>query len=104
MTYGGTEPTSRSRPDIKTPAPSPTLPSTLSSGTKQSSKMSSHVLEPRIPILSSFGPDEKPAKPRSTLRGATKVSVGANFHGDGDWAHMKVVTFCDGLASGSVRA
>ena len=41
-------------------------PSTLSSGTSTSSRMSSVVLEARMPSLSSFLPTANPLKPRST--------------------------------------
>ena len=48
--------------------PFPSLPSRFSFGTTQSSKMSSHVEEPRIPIFNSFFPTENPGKPFSTMK------------------------------------
>ena len=75
---------SRSKPDMRTDAPSLTLPKTFSaqiafsacyrgkranqpSGTSQSSKTSSHVSLPRMPTLSSFWCVESPLKSLSTM-------------------------------------
>ena len=62
---------------MRTRAPSPTPPSTFSSGTSQSSKTSSQVFEPRIPSLSSFCAVEKPGIPFST-RNAVSPRVPAS--------------------------
>ena len=48
--------------------PRPFLPSRFSFGTMQSCMMSSQVEEPRMPILSSALPTEKPGKSRSTMK------------------------------------
>lgn len=56
---------SRSSPDISTFTPPSTGPSTFASGTKHSSKTSSHVSLPRIPTLSSFCAVENPGMPFS---------------------------------------
>ena len=42
-------------------------PNTFSAGTRQLSNTSSLVDEPRMPSLSSFCADEKPAQPFSTM-------------------------------------
>src|SRR6185312_13884466 len=47
--------------------PCPTGPRTFAAGTTHPSRMSSVVLEARMPNLSSFLPTENPAKPRSTM-------------------------------------
>ena len=48
--------------------PLPRTPSIRSFGMRQSSKISSQVEEPRIPILSSALPTEKPGSVRSTMK------------------------------------
>ena len=47
--------------------PWPTGPSTLAAGTSQWSRISSVVLEARMPSLSSFFPTANPGKSRSTM-------------------------------------
>ena len=46
--------------------PPPSVPSRFSAGTRQSSKISSHIVDARMPILGIFGLVENPANPRST--------------------------------------
>ena len=53
---------------MRTLTPPSTGPSTFSSGTSQSSKLSSTGLEPRMPNLSSFCAEEKPFMPRSMMK------------------------------------
>ena len=53
---------------IATLYPTPTSPTTFAAGTSQPSRISSHVLEARMPSLSSFLPTEKPLNPRSTAK------------------------------------
>ena len=47
--------------------PLPTSPSTFSTGTWQSLRISGQVLEPRMPSLCSSAPGVKPGKVRSTM-------------------------------------
>lgn len=56
---------------INTAAPPPTLPKTFSLGTRHPSNTNSHVLEPRMPSLSSFCAVENPGKPFSTIKAVT---------------------------------
>ena len=46
--------------------PPPSLPSRLSAPTRQPSKISSPIVEARMPIFGILGPVENPSKPRST--------------------------------------
>lgn len=57
-----------SRALMATLNPSPGLPMRFSFATRQSSKMSSTVLEARSPILSSRDPTENPGVPRSMIK------------------------------------
>ena len=50
---------------IATLYPLPTSPTTFVSGSSQPSRISSHVLDARMPSLSSFLPTESPRQPRS---------------------------------------
>jgi len=52
---------------IETLYPLPTSPSTFSAGTSHPSRISSVVLEARMPSLFSFLPTAKPLKSRSTM-------------------------------------
>src|SRR5205809_7384391 len=53
---------------IATLYPTPTSPTTFAAGTSQPSRISSHVVEARMPSLSSFLPTLNPRKPRSTAK------------------------------------
>jgi hypothetical protein len=55
--------------------PPPTVPSTFSSGTTQSSKMSSLMVLARMPIFLVFSSVEKPGKPRSTTNVVMRSST-----------------------------
>jgi hypothetical protein len=59
---------SRSRPSMSTLTPRLISPRRFSRGTKTSSKISSPVLEPRMPSLSSLRAHEKPLKDFSTKK------------------------------------
>ena len=48
--------------------PRPTSPTTFVAGTSQPSRISSQVLDARMPSLSSFLPTENPLNPRSTAK------------------------------------
>ena len=56
---------------MSTAAPRPTSPSTRSFGTRQFSNTSSPVSEPRMPSLSSFCAQEKPASVDSIRKAVT---------------------------------
>ena len=59
---------SMSRPSIRTLTPRLTVPRTFSCGTKTLSKMSSPVLEPRMPNLSSLRAQKKPEAAEGTMK------------------------------------
>ncbi len=59
---------SRSSPDIVTATPPSSRPTRLAAGTRQSSKASSPVGEPRKPILFSFCATRKPGVSVSTMK------------------------------------
>ena len=55
--------------------PEPTSPSRLVAGTRHSSKISSDIVEPRMPSLSMWWLLEKPGQSRSTTKAVTWPST-----------------------------
>ena len=68
---------SMSRPSMRTLTPRLGWPRTLESGMKTSSRMSSPVLEPRMPSLSSLRAQEKPGVEVSRMKAVMPLDAAA---------------------------
>ena len=56
-------------------SPPPSAPSRFAAGTRQSSKISSDIVEPRMPSLSMWLLVEKPGQSRSTTKAVMRPST-----------------------------